>query len=82
MTQKIYLINIRKGGFCQNGEDGVIEYIFKVVSPMNKYYVEFGGWDGIHLSNTANLRINNGWNGLLLEGNKDKVLSMKNPKLQ
>ena len=70
----------KKRVFCQNGEDGIIEYIFKVVSPMNKYYVEFGGWDGVHLSNTANLRINNGWNGLLLEGNKDKVLSMKNRK--
>lgn len=68
----------KKRVFCQLGEDGIIDYIFSIVPPVCKYYVEFGGWDGIHLSNTANLRINKNWNGLLLEGNKEKVESMPN----
>jgi hypothetical protein len=68
----------KKKVFCQLGEDGIIEEIFKTIGTTNKYYVEFGGWDGIYLSNTANLRINKGWTGLLLEGNKDKVLSVEN----
>ncbi len=64
--------------FCQLGEDGIIERIFDVIGTTNKYYVEFGGWDGIYLSNTANLRINRGWSGLLLEGDKNIVLSTIN----
>lgn len=68
----------KKKIFSQLGEDGIIEYIFSIIKPKYKYYVEFGGWDGINLSNTANLRINKGWKGLLLEGNKDKVMSMNN----
>lgn len=70
----------KKSIYSQLGEDGIIEYIFTIIKPNNKYYVEFGGWDGIHLSNTANLRINKGWKGLLLEGDKSKVLSVKNRK--
>jgi hypothetical protein len=30
--------------------------------------VEFGAWDGLHFSNTANLRLHHGWSGLLMEG--------------
>ena len=68
----------KKRVYCQLGEDGIIEKIFDIIGTTNKYYVEFGGWDGVHLSNTANLRINKGWSGLLLEGDKEKVLSTKN----
>lgn len=70
----------KKRVFCQLGEDGIIEFIFSIIKPNSKYYVEFGGWDGIYLSNTANLRIKKGWKGLLLEGDKTKVMSMKNRK--
>jgi hypothetical protein len=52
----------------QSGEDGVLRHIYEVIGVTNRYYVEFGAWDGCHLSNTANLRINEGWSGLLMEG--------------
>lgn len=67
------LIDYRKRVFSQTIEDGIIEGIFDNIGTTNKYFIEFGAWDGVAFSNTANLRINEGWNGLLLEGNKDKA---------
>jgi hypothetical protein len=46
----------------------VLRRIFDVIGSGRKYFVEFGAWDGRYLSNTANLRINHGWSGLLMEG--------------
>lgn len=67
------LINYRKRVFSQTIEDGIIEGIFDNIGTTNKYFIEFGAWDGVAFSNTANLRINEKWSGLLLEGNKDKA---------
>lgn len=37
----------------QNGEDGIIKEIFRRIGVGNEeWMVEFGAWDGIHLSNT------------------------------
>ena len=52
----------------QCGEDGVLQRIYECIGTTNKTFVEFGAWDGQHLSNTANLRLNHGWSGLLMEG--------------
>lgn len=62
-----------KSIYSQNGEDGILLEIFNRIGLTNKYFVEFGAWDGLFLSNTANLRINHGWKGLLLEGSVDKI---------
>lgn len=51
----------------QFGEDGVIERIFGVLGTRSKVCVEFGAWDGFHLSNTAHLWTH-GWKGVLIEG--------------
>jgi hypothetical protein len=59
--------------YSQTIEDGLVEEIFKNIGTTNKYFIEFGCWNGVHLSNTANLRLNEKWNGLLLEGNKEKA---------
>tara|TARA_R110002020_G_scaffold381800_1_gene592699 strand:- start:6640 stop:7473 length:834 start_codon:yes stop_codon:yes gene_type:complete len=67
------LINYRKRVYSQTIEDGIIEGIFDNIGTTNKYFIEFGAWDGIHFSNTANLRINKGWKGLLLEGNEERA---------
>lgn len=55
--------------FSQAGQDGVIEHIFQVIGTTNKYFVEFGAGDGVDISNTANLRLNKGWTGLLMDSN-------------
>lgn len=52
----------------QGGEDGVLLRLFEKIGARHRHFVEFGAWDGLHLSNTANLRLNHGWSGLLMEG--------------
>jgi hypothetical protein len=60
----------------ENGEDGVLDYIFKKIGTFNKYYVEFGAWDGKAGSNSHYFREKLNWNGLLMEGDIKKVLSI------
>lgn len=52
--------------FCQSGETGILEYIFENIGTTNKYSVEFGGGDGVNLSNIRYF-INNGWEGLQID---------------
>ena len=55
----------------QFGEDGIIDKIFEIIGTCSKVSVEFGAWDGFHLSNTANLWTN-GWKGVLIEGHPER----------
>ena len=52
----------------QCGEDGVLLRIFECIGTSNRYFVEFGAKDGCVESNTAHLRIDHAWTGLLMEG--------------
>jgi len=56
----------------QCGEDGIIVKILDIISPANSFCVEFGAWDGIHLSNTWALINSANWSGVLIEGSADK----------
>ena len=57
--------------FSQNGEDGIIEELNKRLrikeQKRSNWCVEFGAWDGKHLSNTFNL-IKKSWQGVYIEG--------------
>ncbi len=58
--------------FSQNGEDGILLYIFSLIGTTNKQVVEICAGDGIEC-NAANLIINHGWTGLLFDGNEKLV---------
>jgi hypothetical protein len=53
--------------FSQNGEDGILLYIFSLIGTTNRKCVEMCAGDGIEC-NTANLIVNHGWVGLLVDG--------------
>lgn len=58
--------------YSQNGEDGILLYIFSVIGTETKRAVEIGAGNGIQC-NSANLIVNHGWTGLLLDGNENLV---------
>jgi hypothetical protein len=58
--------------FSQTDEDGILLYIFSILGVVNKKVVEICAGNGIEC-NTANLIINHGWNGLLVDGNETLV---------
>ena len=58
--------------YSQNGEDGILLYIFSLLGTTNKKVVEICAGYGMQC-NSANLIINHGWIGLLFDGNKNNV---------
>ena len=58
--------------YSQNGEDGILLFIFSIIGTTNKCVVEAAAGNGIEC-NAANLIINHGWNGLLLDGDKNLI---------
>jgi hypothetical protein len=52
--------------FSQNGEDGIILYLFSRIGVTDRRFVEIGIEDGREC-NTANLAINLGWSGLMID---------------
>lgn len=61
--------------YSQQGEDGIIKKIFELIGTESKYYVEFGAADGQWISNTKRLRLQEGWQGLLMD------CSFENPSI-
>jgi hypothetical protein len=56
----------------QNGEDGILLYIFSLISATNRRVVEICAGNGIEC-NAANLIVNHGWHGLLFDGDESNV---------
>jgi hypothetical protein len=63
-----WLLDFRADVHSQCGEDGVIEQALALLPARDRWCVEFGAWDGIHLSNTRNLILNHGYSAALIEG--------------
>ena len=66
------LIDHAENRYSQNGEDGIIAEIFRRLKIPVGWFVEFGAWDGQHLSNSYNLAAHHGWSGVYIEGNPQK----------
>ncbi|HUB95461.1 MAG TPA: hypothetical protein VL993_06065 [Stellaceae bacterium] len=67
----------RRNVTSQNGEDGIIARIFDVIGTTNRWCVEFGAWDGKLHSNTWTLIRDQGWTGVLIEGEADRFADLE-----
>jgi hypothetical protein len=79
MTLLLPLDSFKKNVHSQFGEDGIISEILNRLSKgveLDKWCVEFGAWDGIHLSNTYNLITNKNYHSVLIEGDKKKYIDL------
>ena len=68
------LSQFRTNNFSQNGEDGVIEKLFEILEINSGYLVEFGAWNGVHLSNTRHhyAKPDNKFKTVLIESSPDR----------
>lgn len=64
------LRNFEKKIFSQNGEDGIIEEIFRRIGTTNRFFVEFGIENG-NECNTRALIENQKWQGLWIDGSEE-----------
>lgn len=58
--------------YSQNNEDGILLLIFSAIGEESRRVVEICAGDGVEC-NAANLIINRGWSGLLLDGDKSMI---------
>ena len=70
------LLNFKCDIYSQRGDDGLIREIFRRLNLNKGFFVEFGGWDGIYLSN-ARLLFEKGWGGMFIEGDPIKAIQLK-----
>ncbi|MBE7438821.1 MAG: hypothetical protein HS115_10235 [Spirochaetales bacterium] len=65
---------IREGfkAYSQNDEDGILLYIFSIIGEGSRRAAEICAGDGIEC-NSANLIINHGWRGLLVDGDRSRI---------
>ena len=56
--------------FSQNGEDGIIRYIFSQIGFESRYFVEFGF--GAHQCNSLRLILHENFKGLMMDGSEEQ----------
>jgi hypothetical protein len=66
------LADVEFRSFSQNGEDGVLLYLFSTIGAESRQVVEICAGDGYEC-NAANLIVHHGWQGLLFDGDADQV---------
>lgn len=69
------LLNYYSNIYSQRGDDGIIAEIFRRIGVKKGFFVEFGAWDGLYLSN-CRLLFENGWGGMFIEADKEKYLDL------
>jgi hypothetical protein len=72
-----WLLGFKGNTYSQAGEDGIVEKILQTLPKNDKWCVEFGAWDGVHLSNTRNLIENAGYSSVLIEGSSKKFHELR-----
>lgn len=69
------ILKNKRNDYSQNGEDGILEYIFNKLNIHKGTFIEFGAWDGKHLSNTFNLFLKN-WDGIYIESDPSRYTTL------
>jgi hypothetical protein len=78
MTLKpTWLLDFKADVNSQIGEDGVLAKILELIPEKDKWCVEFGAWDGRHLSTTCNIIEHSGYSAVLIEGSTEKFAELK-----
>ena len=79
MTTRAPLHDFSRNVYSQHGEDGIVEEVLRRLasaSALDNWCVEFGAWDGMHLSNTYNLISAKGYKAVLIEADKKKFQTL------
>jgi hypothetical protein len=74
----VRLLDYARNVYSQTGEDGVLEKVLDVIGGRDKWCVEFGAWDGIHLSNTRHLISTFGYRAVLIEADRERFRELEN----
>lgn len=67
-----WLLNHASDVHSQSGEDGILRTILERLEPRTGWCVEFGAWDGLHYSNTANLIRTQGYSAVMIEASVER----------
>lgn len=63
--------------YSQEGEDGVAEEILALLPNRNNWVVEFGAWDGLHLSNSRHFITSQHFSAVLIEGSTERFAELQ-----
>ena len=72
-----WLADFATNVFSQCGEDGIIAKMLEVLPQRDGWCVEFGAWDGSHLSNTRNLISAAGYSAVLMEAETSRFAALR-----
>lgn len=75
-VQRGSLLHFGANVYSQRGDDGIVREVFRRLGVGRGFFVEFGAWDGVYLSNTR-LLFENGWSGMFIEGDAKKSKQLK-----
>jgi hypothetical protein len=73
-----HYLKYAKNIYTQNGDDGIIEQLFKDLNITSGTVVEFGAWDGIYISNVFNLWANKNYSAILIESDENRAGELQN----
>lgn len=73
----IWLNQHRRSETSQYGEDGVLRAIFDRIGEENRWFCEFGAWDGEYLSKTFSLLRDHSWSGVMIEADRARALALE-----
>lgn len=85
-NENTWLLQHAKDVHSQCGEDGILGKVLEMLPERDQWCVEFGAWDGRHMSNTCHLVEDKDYSVVFIEGNPAKVEVLKknfghNPKV-